>query len=63
MTNPPVKQIEYEVAVHTVKIQRSGQAINIDEMRQIQGNLNLSRLTNQRMEEFGLEKNIRYWYK
>ncbi|XP_057666117.1 uncharacterized protein LOC130899935 isoform X2 [Diorhabda carinulata] len=30
---------DYEVALHAVKIQRSGQALNIDEMRLIQGDL------------------------
>ncbi|XP_074040904.1 uncharacterized protein isoform X6 [Leptinotarsa decemlineata] len=33
------KNVDYEVAVHTVKIQKSGQAINIDEMKLIQGDL------------------------
>ncbi|KAH1016710.1 hypothetical protein HUJ04_007887 [Dendroctonus ponderosae] len=31
-----LKNTDYEIAVHTVKIQRSGQAINIDEMKEIQ---------------------------
>lgn len=30
-----LKNADYEIAVHTVKIQRSGQAINIDEMKEV----------------------------
>lgn len=44
MTTLSAKSYEYEVAVHTVKIQRSGQAINIDEMRQIQEAVSLTTL-------------------
>lgn len=42
MTAPSLRQqpqLVYEVAVHTVRIQKSGNAINIDEMKQLQGNL------------------------
>lgn len=42
MTTPSLNSFEYEIAVHTVKIQRSGQAINIDEMRQIQEAVSLT---------------------
>ncbi|XP_023310381.1 uncharacterized protein LOC108912646 [Anoplophora glabripennis] len=41
MTAPSLRQqpqLNYEVAVHTVRIQKSGNAINIDEMKQLQGN-------------------------
>ncbi|XP_030761180.1 uncharacterized protein LOC115886228 [Sitophilus oryzae] len=31
-----IKNPDYEIALHTVKIQRSGQAINIEEMKEIQ---------------------------
>lgn len=38
MTAPSFRQqLGYEVAVHTVRIQKSGNAINIDEMKQLQG--------------------------
>lgn len=30
-----LKNFDYEIAIHTVKIQRSGQAINIDEMKEV----------------------------
>ncbi|XP_023026420.1 uncharacterized protein isoform X2 [Leptinotarsa decemlineata] len=38
------KNVDYEVAVHTVKIQKSGQAINIDEMKLIQEAVSLTTL-------------------
>lgn len=44
MTALSLRTFDYEVAVHTVKIQRSGQAINIDEMRQIQEAVSLTTL-------------------
>ncbi|XP_050311412.1 uncharacterized protein LOC126746990 isoform X2 [Anthonomus grandis grandis] len=31
-----LRNLDYEIAIHTVKIQRSGEAINIDEMKEIQ---------------------------
>lgn len=30
-----LRNFDYEIAIHTVKIQRSGQAINIDEMKEV----------------------------
>ncbi|CAG9824621.1 unnamed protein product [Phaedon cochleariae] len=44
MTALSPRTIDYEVAVHTIKIQRSGQAINIDEMRQIQEAVSMTTL-------------------
>ncbi|KAJ8923305.1 hypothetical protein NQ315_001863 [Exocentrus adspersus] len=41
---PVQQQLTYEVAVHTVRIQKSGQAINIDEMKQLQEAVSLTTL-------------------
>lgn len=30
-----LKNFDYEIAIHTVKIHRSGQAINIDELKEV----------------------------
>ncbi|CAH1962667.1 unnamed protein product [Acanthoscelides obtectus] len=44
MTTPPMKYLDYEVAVHTLRIQRSGNAINIEEMKTLQEAISITTL-------------------
>nr|CAH7728332.1 unnamed protein product [Callosobruchus chinensis] len=44
MTTPPMKNVDYEVAVHTLRIQRSGNAINIEEMKTLQEAISITTL-------------------
>ncbi|XP_060522120.1 uncharacterized protein LOC132699434 isoform X2 [Cylas formicarius] len=44
MITAGLKSVDYEIAVHTIKIRRSGHAINVDEIREIQGAISATTL-------------------
>nr|CAI5835319.1 unnamed protein product [Callosobruchus analis] len=44
MTAPSMRNYDYEVAVHTLRIQRSGNAINIEEMKTLQEAISVTTL-------------------